>query len=285
MILAEYINASRKKLLTVFTVTFCLLACLLFVSRQSQSTFDGGKVIDRVAFVPRFPHKFFDCSDLFSARTDAHKFVMSKEYKSRSAEFKLAVNQSIVNESIEGFTYQQPTEYRALHYLASLPEIRHVCETGFNLGHSSFNFLTANSKTTVHSFDLGEHQYAHKMATVISRMFPGRHFIHFGDSTKTIPKFIGDNPDFECDLMYIDGGHTYDVAKADLLNLASVANTRINNIIIFDDYPTLKAFDRHFGWAWEDMRRWGFVDEYMRCSFEGKQYQRGFVLGTVVKRP
>ena len=71
---------------------FCLLASLLVLLRQSESTFDGGKMLDRVAFVPRFPDKFFDCSDLFSARTQAHNFVTSDEYKSRSEEFMLAVN-------------------------------------------------------------------------------------------------------------------------------------------------------------------------------------------------
>lgn len=239
----------------------------------------------QLGFVPRFPERLTDCNDLFSPGTDAHFFAMSETFKSLAPKFESAVNQSALSENIEGYTYQQPTQYRALHYMASLPSIRRICETGFNLGHSSFNFLTANPDAVIHSFDLGEHKYAHKMATVISVMFPGRFFVHFGDSRITIPAFVRANPQFQCDMIYVDGGHTYDVARADLLNLAVIANTNIDNIIVFDDYPTLKAFSRPFGWAWEDLRRWGIVSEAMRCSFSDKQFQRGFVIGQVIRKP
>jgi len=157
--------------------------------------------------------------------------------------------------------------------------------TGFNLGHSSFGYLTASSHVVVHSFDLGSHRYAHKMAAYIDRQFRGRFFAHFGDSTSTVPEFVRAHPDHRCQLIYVDGGHTYPVAMADLLNMAAMADVDAGNVIIFDDYPTLKAFPRPFGWAWEDMRRWGYVRELLRCSFENRQFQRGFVVGTVVQRP
>jgi len=172
---------------------------------------------------------------------------------------------------------------KVLHYLASRPNVRSICETGFNLGHSSFNYLTANRHAVVHSFDLGIHQYAHKMAAFMRRQFPSRIYVHFGDSTQTVREFARSRPHQRCDFIYVDGGHTYTVAMADLLNLASMAD--VGNVIMFDDYPTLKAFPRPFGWAWENMRRWGYVRELLRCSFENKQFQRGFVIGTVVRRP
>jgi len=51
-------------------------------------------------------------------------------------------------------------------------------------------------------------------------------------------------------------GHIYPVSMADLLNMAAMADVEVDgNVVIFDDYPTLKASPRPFGWAWEDMRR------------------------------
>ena len=163
--------------------------------------------------------------------------------------------------------------------------MRSVCETGFNLGHSSFNYLTANGRAVVHSFDLGSHRYARKMAAYVSRQFPGRFYAHFGDSTETVPEFARAHPDHRCQLIYVDGGHTYPVAMADLLNLAAMADVDDGNVVVFDDYPTQLEFSRPLGWAWENVRRWGYVRELLRCSLGNQQFQRGFVIGTVVRRP
>ena len=77
------------------------------------------------------------------------------------------------------------------------------------------------------------------------RNFSSRFFVHFGDSTQTVPEFARAHPDHRCDFIYVDGGHT----MADLLNLAAMADVETGNVIMFDDYPTLKAFPRPFGWA------------------------------------
>ena len=77
------------------------------------------------------------------------------------------------------------------------------------------------------------------------RNFSSSFFVHFGDSTQTVPEFARAHPDHRCDFIYVDGGHT----MADLLNLAAMADVETGNVIMFDDYPTLKAFPRPFGWA------------------------------------
>ena len=121
------------------------------------------------------------------------------------------------------------------------------------------------------------------MAEFMSKRFPGRFFVHFGDSTKTVPEFIRSNPDYRCDLLYVDGGHTYDVALADIMNFASVANVENGAVIVFDDYPST-MFDLAFGVAWEDFRRWGYIEEKMRCFFAPSN-NRGFSIGYVLRRP
>jgi hypothetical protein len=258
--------------------------CTLFVwpfNLFRPEVLDETTVFD---FVPRQPRSLSDCEELFIG-TPASKFNMSIDYWNGLHEFESAVNRSTLGQIIEGYTFQQPTQFKTIHVLAGKAFVHTICETGFNMGHSSFNYLTANPNAVVHSFDMGEHQYAHTMAQYMTTRFPGRFFIHFGDSKQTIPQFIRANPHFRCDMIYVDGGHTYPVAFADLVNLASITNVVERNLIIFDDYPTVKAFNRLFGWAWDDVVRWGYVHEFLRCSFKNKQYQRGFVVGNVIKRP
>jgi hypothetical protein len=98
-----------------------------------------------------------------------------------------------------------------------------------------------------------------------------------------IPNFIRANPEFRCDLIYVDGGHIYPVAVSDLLHLASIASGA-QTIVVFDDYPSF-MFPVSFGVAWEDVKRWGYVHELMRCSFKRMRNMRGFVVGHVVQRP
>lgn len=277
----------NKVLLTVASTAFILLVILTLFRYNGRPLIP----LSRAAayppfdFVPPAPKSLSDCAQLFGPDTAAAKFQLSDAYHDGFTDFEAAVNESTKNEEVEGYTFQQPTQFKVLHYLASRPNVHSICETGFNLGHSSFNYLTAGDRAVVHSFDLGIHQYAHKMAAFMRRLFPNRFFVHFGDSTHTVPQFVRTHPDHRCDFIYVDGGHTYPVAMADLFNLAAMADVDNGNVIMFDDYPTLKAFPRPFGWAWENMRRWGYVRELVRCSFENKQFQRGFVIGTVVRRP
>ena len=80
-------------------------------------------------------------------------------------------------------------------------------------------FQLSNSERPSHrSFiRLGRtHVYARPMAQYLNETFPGRLYVHFGDSTVTVPQFIRENPNFRCDFILVDGGHTYEVAKADL---------------------------------------------------------------------
>jgi len=123
------------------------------------------------------------------------------------------------------------------HSQLSLPKTNHlihlckdctnVMEIGFNAGHSAETFLQ-NTTGHVTSFDLGEHPYVHVAKEYIDTMYPGRHTLILGDSRETVPQCKD-----TFDLLFIDGGHEYDIAKEDLKNCIPLAKPEA--IFIMDD--------------------------------------------------
>ena len=82
-------------------------------------------------------------------------------------------------------------------------------------------------------FDLWEHAYAPKAEAWLRSPAAAAHGIVDGDarltvvkgsSLETVPEFAADNPDVKCDLISVDGGHTYDVALKDRENMHLLAN-------------------------------------------------------------
>ena len=88
-----------------------------------------------------------------------------------------------------------------------------VCETGFNVGHSSLLWLAANPDINVVSFDIGVHDYVIPAADYIATNFPGRFKLIIGDSRETLPMH---DPSLKCDLFFVDGGHSREVAQSDM---------------------------------------------------------------------
>jgi hypothetical protein len=133
---------------------------------------------------------------------------------------------------LEGFI----SNLEALYFIKLLTErkwIQHVAEIGFNGGHSSYIFLKSRADIVVTSFDLGAHRYVKKAKQFIDQQFPGRHTLILGDSLKTVPEFTNGNPEVRFDLLFVDGGHSYANAFADLHNLEPVSHA--NSIVMMDD--------------------------------------------------
>ena len=61
--------------------------------------------------------------------------------------------------------------------------------------------------------------------------------------------------DLRCELIFIDGGHSYDVAIRDLKNFAALANLK-NNVLLLDD-----TFLDDVRRAWDEMLDMGYVEE------------------------
>lgn len=128
------------------------------------------------------------------------------------------------------------TSIEELLYLANLAQrtdARLIGEIGFNAGFSSFAFLSAHPDIKVVSFDLGEHAYSRTAKALIDKKFPGRHTLINGDSTKTVPAHHSKNPDLQFDLVFIDGGHAYEVAQADIANMRLFCGEK--TAVVMDD--------------------------------------------------
>ena len=86
-----------------------------------------------------------------------------------------------------------------------------------------------NKNIELVSFDIGRHHYTNLGKEFIDNKYPNRHTLILGNSLETIPKYK--NTFF--DLIFIDGGHSYDVAKKDILNCKRLSHKE--TIVIMDD--------------------------------------------------
>mmetsp|Transcript_52073 Transcript_52073/g.91492 ORF Transcript_52073/g.91492 Transcript_52073/m.91492 type:complete len:297 (+) Transcript_52073:106-996(+) len=156
---------------------------------------------------------------------------------------------------------------------ANLWNFRTVCETGFNAGDSALRFL-AQTDAQVYEFDLCEHQYSRPAADYLDKKFPNRLHLTCGDSMKTLPEFRKRYNNVKCDLVIIDGGHSLEVATADLQNLALMAHE--NALVVIDDAPCTASWCEGPTEAWKE-----FVDNgcIVAPTEIGMNPYRGFSYG------
>ena len=140
-------------------------------------------------------------------------------------------NRGFIN-CFEGYSQQVPQQVKDLIILTNKPNIN-VMEIGFNAGHSAEVFLQNNNTLSLTSFDLGIHNYVITAKEFIDSTYPNRHNLILGDSRTSIPNYIQNNKDTKFDIIFIDGGHDYEIAKADLTNCFDLAHK--DTIVILDD--------------------------------------------------
>jgi hypothetical protein len=111
-----------------------------------------------------------------------------------------------------------------------------ICEIGFNAGHSALLMLLNRPKTPIEFliFDIGEHRYVRPALDYIAASFPHVKFTYVeGDSTKTMPEWIENNPDVKFDVIHVDGGHIEHCIKNDMINADKMVTP--GGIVIVDD--------------------------------------------------
>lgn len=183
----------------------------------------------------------------------------------------------------EGFSQQIPWQIDDLNILAK--GAKRIMEIGFNAGHSSELFLNLNSEVTVVSFDLGVYDSVPIGKEYIDKQFPGRHTLILGDSTQTVPEYIMKNPNMKFDFIFIDGGHDYNIVKADLDNCRALADS--NTVVAIDDtiftaYDWIKFYNKGPTAVWREGLNSGLVEQiFSRDYMSG----RGMSWGKYINPP
>ena len=110
-----------------------------------------------------------------------------------------------------------------------------ILEVGFNGGHSVALYLYSNPNIFIRSFDICIHKYTEECANYFKKL-KNFEFVK-GNSMITLKEHKADRI-FE--IIHIDGGHGYNIAKNDLVECKKFSNK--NTILIFDDayHPPLK---------------------------------------------
>ncbi|MFE7802873.1 class I SAM-dependent methyltransferase [Nocardia sp. NPDC057440] len=150
-------------------------------------------------------------------------------------------------------------ELASLARLARSADVKVIGEIGFNCGLSSYTFLDANPDVLVYSFDMVEFDYVVPAKQYIDEMYPGRHTLIPGNSTTSVPEFAFANPRLKFDLIFIDGGHSYEIAKSDLLNMKHFATEK--TILVVDDITPWNYWGVGPTRAWQDAISAGMVSQ------------------------
>ena len=174
---------------------------------------------------------------------------------------------------IEGNVGQLLAQMAAYSNMAH--ERRRVCEIGFNAGHSAIVFLLANDRLEYHGFTLDV------PATRLGLEFVTTQFrnrvvnVTLGKSIETVvharARLLN-----ACDVLVIDGGHYYDVARADILNFRALATD--DHVLIMDDIGCHPGYCHGPSKAWTEAINDGIIGQ-SGCWGEQQRNRRGFCFG------
>ena len=89
-----------------------------------------------------------------------------------------------------------------------------------------------------------------------------------GNSTETVPCFLKEHPDIKFDLIFVDGGHDYEVAKTDLLNMKLFAKSTTR--LLTDDLTPWKPWGVGPTKAWLELIGQNIIEQQELWK-DGKQ--------------
>ena len=220
------------------------------------------------------------------------------EWNLRDVHSKLETNARKVEKGahIEGRSGQISDQIRRHQKLALERHAKTICETGFNAGHSAASWLKHSRASAIYyGFDAGRmfHRYPEENAKLLNELVgkdangENRVRVTFGDSTKTLPKFVKQNTHTViCDLVHVDGGHFGDVPHADLWGMFQLSNR--NTLLIMDDLHCTATWCKKPIQEWEKAKKEGWVKESgcRRYAFNPTRkkgrFPRGFCWGKYI---
>lgn len=179
-------------------------------------------------------------------------------------------------DKFEGHTQECVPETEFLKNIVDNNDIKNVMEIGFNAGHSAETILSSNKKINLISFDIGK-PYLKYGKEYIDKTYPNRHELIIGDSQITVPEFAKNN-NKKYDIIFIDGGHDYNVASADILNCKKLAHEKTIVIVddTIDDIKLMNVWNYGPTKAWNEAKEKNIVKQICSLDFS---HGRGLSLG------
>lgn len=133
----------------------------------------------------------------------------------------------------EGYvTLEQKAEF--IQELQKLSSVKKILEIGFNAGHSSELFLSTTKCEKLVSFDINIHPYVKTGVEFMKKKFGDRFTWIEGDSRIQVPLYAKSHRDEKFDLIFIDGGHSFECCYSDIWNCSFLAHEE--TILWIDDY-------------------------------------------------
>lgn len=173
--------------------------------------------------------------------SDAH----FNEWLNRYRPYFTNLTSKLTNINVEGHIFQhdnsgvfsrKPQLYAYYKYvIENRNKIFHICETGFNGGHSVlFWALLFEGNIEITAFDLCRNEGCDIGGNEIRRLFPNI-MLHLerGDSRSSILKYVKKYPEKKCNLISIDGGHIGDIPRKDIVNMRKLAAE--SHLVVMDD--------------------------------------------------
>jgi predicted O-methyltransferase YrrM len=125
-----------------------------------------------------------------------------------------------------------PGEAMSLRELAASVGAVRIAEIGFNVGFSALAFLESSPQASVVSFELNERRAVLFAKGFVDERYPGRHELVIGDSLETLPRYADAHPR-TFDLVFVDGGHSKEIADSDIRHACRLARPR--GLVVVDD--------------------------------------------------
>ncbi|GAA1960363.1 class I SAM-dependent methyltransferase [Amycolatopsis minnesotensis] len=132
-----------------------------------------------------------------------------------------------------------------------------VAEIGFNVGFSAMAFLEGLPEVKVVSFEIDRRISVDLAKEFIDARYPDRHELVLGNSLDTLPRYAEDKRE-QPDLVFVDGGHDYDVAYADIQNSRKIAKP--GAIVVVDDMVPWRPWGVGPHEAWYEAVKRGLVE-------------------------
>jgi len=156
-------------------------------------------------------------------------------------------------------------------------EASSILEVGVNAGHSILIMLLANSTSNIYAFDICTHTYTIPCVEYLNKHFNNRIRLFVGDSRKTLPEFIYQNPGLQIDLFHVDGLHEPDT-DIDFKNCYALAKN--DSIMIWDDSENSCLNSLWKGYIETDKTVVDITNKYLDTSIS---YYRQHTIGLLKK--